>query len=116
MNYIKSLLEPLILTVLIEWIILIILKEKRKLIFLVSFLLNIITNISLNICLLKINFADIYIYFLCLILSEIAIFIIEGFGYFIFLKEKKKSIFYSLWCNGTSFIVGLVLGIIISIL
>lgn len=116
MSYIKTLLEPLILTVLIEWIVLIILKEKKKHIFVVSLLLNIITNVSLNICLLKINFADIYIYFICLILSEFAIFILEGLGYYLFLKEKKKSICYSLLCNTTSFIVGLILGIIISLL
>lgn len=106
-NIIKHYFIPLLLTIVIEDLILFILKEKRKKVYLASILINIITNLSLNLFISNIIFSSINHYFLIIIPLELFIWILEGISYFLLIKDIKKSISYTLFCNSASFIIGL---------
>ena len=90
-----------VLTVLIEGGVLWGLYEKRKEIIRLSVLLNILTNIPLNVFNIYSSF-DIW----QILVAEICIVMIEACGYFMLLKNCRISIVYSLLCNTMSFFLG----------
>lgn len=100
---------PLLLTISIESIVLILLREKRMKVLIFSVFLNCITNLSLNLILYFFGTKTIEIYFSRAILLEIVVWTIEGFAYYGLLKDKKTAIKYALLCNMTSFLLGLLI-------
>lgn len=99
-------LKALIITIIIELLMLFVLGEKNYKIFLLSILINIITNISLNIGIQFIN--PQYFYVLVGIL-EVVIAFIEAAGYNLIYKDYKKSLRVSCLCNAASYLLGFVL-------
>ncbi|MDE6241666.1 MAG: hypothetical protein K2M08_04490 [Anaeroplasmataceae bacterium] len=109
MEILRYLAVPLILTLLIETIALVILKERRKRVYLLSIGMNVVTNISLNLIGYYANIEKIWVYVLMVIILEAVIWILEGLGYYLEIKEKRKAILYTLVCNGMSFFIGIIL-------
>ena len=116
-----SLVARIILTIAVELLIalLFVFREKKQLFFIL--MVNLVTQIALNIALNIINFnygsmAFIFFY----VLLELAIFMIEAILFTVFLRKiseatitKGKTITYALLANGVSFAAGLGLAHII---
>ncbi len=102
----KEIIYALILTILIEGIALIVLKEQRLIKY--SLLINIFTNIPLNL-ILKLLTDNFIVYIIILIILEIIIIIIEGILYYLIIKNKKYACKISIILNASSFIIGTIL-------
>lgn len=106
---IKDFLLPLLVTIILELLMLYWLKEKHKKIFILSILMNAFTNISLNLFIFVFSFKSPIQYFLMVFLIELGIWIFEGIMYHQFLHDVKKSVKYSFFCNGFSFLMGYIM-------
>lgn len=113
MEKLSNILVSYLLTCLIELITLIIIKVKDKKILNYSIIVNLLTNVPLNLFIVNFNFKDIIQYFIIVIILELVIILIEGLLYYILLKDIKKSLKYSVILNVTSYIIGLVISIIL---
>lgn len=98
-----------ILTVIIEFIALWFIGERKKGILSYSILINLITNVPLNIFLYFYNYKSELMYWLIVLLLELLIFFIEAILYKIVIKNTKKSFMYSFICNSYSFLIGLLI-------
>ena len=92
---------PLVATIIIEFIVLRLLKENNKKVLLSSAIINILTNLPLNLFVAKDMFS--------IGIAEVAIIAIEALWYWIFVKDIKKALTYSALCNITSFFAGLLI-------
>lgn len=98
--------QTLIPTIVIEAIVLLLLRESRARVMIISFVGNVITNVPLNIFIR--NYHPSY----CSVIGlEFLVVIIEALLYYLVLRKCSKSLTYSLACNTTSFVVGLLLGL-----
>ena len=104
MALIVILFTALVLTILIELGVLLLLGERQKKILCSSVVVNVLTNVPLNLFLYLFEVADSGV-----ILGEIIVVVVEALWYFAFLGNWKKAIAYSLFCNVISFLAGLVL-------
>ena len=91
MIWIDILLFALLPTIIIELAVLRFLRERRKKVLLGSVVMNILTNIPLNIL----------AYY---ILQDL---ILEALGYAILIRQWKQAFIYSFLCNAISFLTGL---------
>lgn len=99
----------LIITLVVEEVILLILREKNIKVFILCFFLNILTNPMMN---LGLGLVSNY-YYLWLGLAEVIVFIIEALIYYLLTNDFKRSIVISLACNLGSLIIGLLIFLII---
>lgn len=106
MEVISYLFLPLFLTLIIEVGGLFLFKERRGKIYFVAVLMNIITNISLNLFNYYVIIEVIWVAWLVLIFLEFFIWFLEGVGYFILLRNPKRAICYTLVLNMSSFFLG----------
>ena len=106
-----EILFSLILTIVIELVILWLIKANKK-ILITSIIINIITNLSLNIFLYYYYFDNITMYWITIIGLELLVFIIEGLTYYLVNKDIRLSFKYSLFANGGSFLIGLIISLI----
>lgn len=97
------------LTLVIELIALGILRERRIRVYLLSILMNSFTNISINLFGYYYAFPSIGAYIGIVLALEAIVWVLEGLGYYALLKDKKKSILYTLVCNGSSFALGMLI-------
>lgn len=116
MEMMISVILSYILTCLIEVIMLIILHEKNKKILLFSLVVNLITNVPLNIFINLYNFTSIFNYFVIVIGIELLIITIEWLLYTLVIKDCVKSIKYACILNLTSYLVGIVISLFIMII
>ncbi|MDE7385280.1 MAG: hypothetical protein K2M84_05935 [Anaeroplasmataceae bacterium] len=116
MEIFRYLAIPLILTLLIETLVLVILKERRKKVYILSIGMNVITNVSLNLIGYYSNIEELWLYFFMVILLEAIIWFIEGIGYYIGIKEKRKATLYTLTCNGMSFFLGTIIQVVLNLI
>lgn len=105
-------LEALVLTILIEGITLVFLKVRDYKIYMISILLNICTNLSLNAFLLHYEFKQMWLYVITVIVLEVIIVFIETWGYWLYLKQYKKALSYASILNITSFSIGIIINCI----
>lgn len=112
-----KILLALLFTIVIEGAILYLFKEKNKKVYLVMILMNILTNVPLNlVTLLVFDGLNTFTVFVvpCI---EIVIALLETFGYYLYTTDKKKSFIYGIFCNAYSYILGgLICWIIFTIL
>ena len=101
-NIFPILIIPLLTTIIVEEIVLLVFREKQIKMYVACLIVNVITNLSLNIIL---QFSSNY--YLMLIILEIAVVIIEGFVYYLIKKDWKMTIILALVCNIMSFVVGM---------
>ena len=102
MTIIHILLYALISTILIELMVLLLLRERSARILASSVLVNIITNIPLN---LYINYISNSLF--AILCGEVIVFLVEALWYFLFLRSLRLSFIYSFLCNAISFLTGL---------
>ncbi len=101
----KELIIPLVLTILIEGTLILIIK--RKLLFvLYSIIINIITNLTLNLIVINFVNSKLWIYILVVSILEIIILFTEALMYNITIKKYKKALLLSLILNVTSISFG----------
>ncbi len=108
MNSLLKILINLFLTIFIEIIVLLLFKERRLKVLFGSICINVVTNLSLNLILLALRNTNIIWYIVCLIVGEVLVLFLEWLYYYLLIKDKKRSFFYSFYCNSISFILGLV--------
>ena len=102
MIWIDILLFALLPTIIIELAVLRFLRERRKKVLLGSVVMNILTNIPLNILAYYI-LQDL----LLLLIFEVVVIIFEALGYAILIRQWKQVFIYSFLCNSISFLTGL---------
>ena len=99
--FILNILPYLIITIVSEELCLAIMKEKKAYIYIVCFVMNIFTNLSLNIILQFCNN-----YYLFLFVLEVVVYLFEFFIYLLFSKNVKKSFINSIILNSISLLLG----------
>ena len=95
-----------LLTVILESIMLFILKERKIDIFAFVASLNVFTNLTINSILIILSPDSNLKYCLWVAALEIAVLIVECLFIYLYTRDKRKSILYSLCCNLFSYIVG----------
>ena len=99
----EEILIPLIATIIIELGVLRFLGEKNRRVLWSSVVVNILTNVPLNVwahCLPSIDWVDILI-------GETVVVVVETLWYYYFVRSLKQSFVYSFLCNAISFLTGL---------
>ena len=100
------LLEPLILTILIELgVLYLLLGEKRKKVLWASVIVNCLTNVPLNYVLQSNNWFGTRE----ILIGELLVLIVETLWYFIFVKKWSQAFVYAFLCNAISFLIGLLI-------
>lgn len=97
-----QLLISLTLTVLIELGVLWLLMERRGKVLALSVVINVLTNVPLNLYVMRVGYSTKVV-----VIGELLVFIVEALWYLIFIRDIKKAVVYSLLCNAVSFLLGL---------
>lgn len=104
----RFMLTALLLTIAIEVGMLMLMGEKRQKVLMGAVGVNILTNIPLNWFLLTYGNSMER-----LIVGELLVLVTEALWYFCFVRQWQRAAIYSLICNATSFLVGILIQIII---
>ena len=99
---VMTLTLALVATVLIEYGVLLFLRERRRKVLWASVCINILTNVPLNLYLRYIDGS-----IMSLTIGELLVVAIEAMGYFCLTKRIRLSLIYSTLCNAISFFTGL---------
>ena len=97
-----QLLLSLTLTILIELGVLWLLMERRGKVLALSVVINVLTNVPLNLYVMHVGYSTKVI-----LTGELLVFIVEALWYLIFIRDIKKAVVYSFLCNAVSFLSGL---------
>ena len=97
-------LSALLLTISIEVGMLLFMGEKSKSVLLGAVAVNILTNVPLNHFLLTYGTSTER-----LIAGELMVVVVEALWYYLFVRQWRKALAYSLLCNATSFLVGILI-------
>lgn len=97
-----QLLIALTLTVLIELGVLWLLMERRGKVLALSVVINVLTNVPLNLYVMRVGYSTKVV-----LIGELLVFIVEALWYLIFIRDIKKAVVYSFLCNAVSFLSGL---------
>ena len=100
---IRIILKSLLLTIVFEELMLLVQKERNIKIYISCLVINILTNVSMNISLIV--FVKYYV--ILLIIFEIVVLFIEALVYNWFKRDFLDSLKISFLCNFGSFIIGL---------
>ena len=103
------LIEPLLLTIFLECIVLLILGERDKTFYLYWGAVTAFTNLSINVYISLIFSGSLTEYYIAVAFLEVLVLVIEFLLCLVYTNDKGKSIKYSAVCNLTSFLIGLVL-------
>ena len=98
----------LIPTILIEYGVLLLLGENRRKVLSASVVMNIFTNIPLNLYLLYVRDGWMEI-----LLGEVIVLLVESIWYYCLVKNLRQAAIYSLLCNTISFLIGIFVQLII---
>ncbi len=96
-------LLALLATILIEVAVLVLLGERRQNVVWASVVINIITNVPLNIVLQHVEQTAVAI-----AIGEAVVVIIELLWYYLFVRNIRQAAVYSILCNAISFLIGLI--------
>lgn len=108
MTIILNIIIPLVLTIIVEFFVLVLLGEVCNKILFSSVCVNILTNPTLNIILADSELNDV-------VFGEIIVFVVEGIWYVCFGKKIEEALIYSGLCNTISFFSGIMLFFFVSI-
>jgi hypothetical protein len=100
-------LSALLLTIAVESGMLLMMGEKSKKVLAGCVVINILTNVPLNYILLTYGISTG-----ALIIGEAVVLVIEALWYFAFVRQWRKAVIYSVLCNATSFLTGMLIQII----
>ena len=99
---VEILLMALVPTILIEGGVLWLMGERRKKVLGASVVVNVLTNVPLNLYLIHVDGGMGSI-----LAGELIVVVVETLWYLIFVKQLKQALIYSTLCNATSFLIGL---------
>lgn len=105
---ISMLLLALISTVLIEFVVLLLLGERSRVVLGSSVVINILTNVPLNLYVIYIDNSV-----LTIVLGELIVVVVEAFCYFLLLRNLSRAFIYSSLCNSISFLIGVLAQLLI---
>ena len=98
---VTRLLVPLVATIVIEWGVLLFLGERRRKVLYGSVVINVLTNVPLNL------------YAVCVsnglstaVVGELLVVVVEALCYRWLVGEWRQAWIYSLLCNAISFLTG----------
>ena len=97
-------LLPLVATIVIELLLLLYLGERRKKVLWASVVMNIATNVPLNLVALKIGSSLTMV-----IVGELVVIVAEALCYKWVVRRWSQAWMYSLLCNAVSFLTGCLL-------
>lgn len=100
-------LSALLLTIAVESGMLLMMGEKSKKVLAGCVVINTLTNVPLNYILLTYGISTG-----ALIIGEAVVLVIEALWYFAFVRQWRKAVIYSVLCNATSFLTGMLIQII----
>ena len=98
------LMTALIPTILIEYGVLLLLMERRRKVLWSSVIINIITNVPLNLWVTSCRPGMVNIG-----IGEAVVILIEALWYYLFVRRLSQAFIYSTLCNAISFLTGLLL-------
>ena len=98
-------------TILIELGVLWFLRERRRSVLWSSVVINVLTNVPLNLLILQWGVIDDMP---ALLLAEAVIVLVEAVWYFCFVHSWRQAFIYSLLCNAISFLTGLLVQLLYS--
>ena len=98
----QSLSVALLATILIEYGVLILLRERRRSVLWASVGMHILTNVPLNLYLIQVDGSV-----LSVTIGELLVVLVETLCYYCVTKRLALSFVYSLLCNAISFFTGL---------
>ena len=102
-------IKALLWTIIIECLVIYIFRERDFIFYIYWAAVTSFTNLALNL-ILSLLFSEVGVmYYLTVILLEIIVVVGEYLLCNIYLNDKVKSIKYSVICNLTSFLVGLII-------
>lgn len=105
------LLIALVLTILIELGVLLLMGERKRRVLWSSVVINALTNVPLNVFLFYFEANDMTV-----IVGEVVVVAVESLWYYAFLRKWKKALAYGVLCNAVSFLTGLLLLLLLSML
>jgi hypothetical protein len=105
----KMLLGPLVATIVIELGVLLFVGERRRKVLYGSVVMNVLTNVPLNLYAVCVEFQG----WSALIAGELLVVLVEALGYRMLLGDWRQAGIYSLLCNAISFLTGELLVLII---
>ena len=97
-----QLLIVLTLTILIELGVLWLLMERRRKVLALSVVINVLTNVPLNLVVMHVGYSTMTV-----LIGELIVLFVEALWYLIFIRDIRKAFIYSLLCNAVSFLIGL---------
>ncbi len=103
-----NLLYALLPTIVIELAVLWLLGERRRKVLWASVIVNVLTNVPLNLYLRCVHNSWTEI-----LVGELIVLVVETLWYFLFVKKWKMAFVYSLLCNAISFLIGVLYQLII---
>ena len=103
MESVALILLALVATIIIEIAVLLLLGEKRRKVLFASVVINIITNVPLNIIAQYVGLSTTGI-----IIGELTVVVVEALWYYLFVKKASQALVYSVLCNAISFLIGLI--------
>lgn len=105
---ISMLLLALISTVLIEFVVLLLLGERSRVVLGSSVVINILTNVPLNLYVIYIDNSVLMV-----VIGELIVVVVEAFCYFLLLRNLSRALIYSSLCNSISFLIGVLAQLLI---
>ena len=109
MMILPVLMLALVPTIMIELMVLLLLRERRKMVLGASVIINILTNVPLNLCVVYIDRSVMTI-----VVGELLVVVVEALWYYLFLRVLSRSFIYSFLCNAISFLIGLLVQLLIA--
>ena len=105
---ISMLLLALISTVLIEFVVLLLLGERSRVVLGSSVVINILTNVPLSLYVIYIDNSVLMV-----VIGELIVVVVEAFCYFLLLRNLSRAFIYSSLCNSISFLIGVLAQLLI---
>jgi len=102
-----SLLVALLATIVIEYGVLVLLRERRRKVLWASVGVNVLTNVPLNLYLLLVDGSVMTV-----AIGELLVVAVEALCYYGLMKRLSQAVVYSVLCNAISFFTGL-LGVLV---
>ena len=103
MESVAPILLDLLATIIIDIAVLLLLGEKRRKVLLASVVINVVTNVPLNIIAQYVGLSTVGV-----IIGELIVVVVEALWYYLFVKKASQAMVYSLLCNAISFLIGLI--------
>ena len=93
---------PLVGTIVIELGVLLMLGETRRCVLWSSVLVNVLTNVPLNLYLQYVDDS-----WTALSVGEVLVVVVEAVWYWCFVREVQRALVYSILCNAISMLLGM---------